>query len=194
MTGLCSGAYASFHATLDLKDVNISEAVLINPLTFYWHEGMVLEGTSIENFDCWNWYKKAVRDMESWKKLFRGRANYSTLVKTIRNRIRVVASAKTRGIRSKGYARSEPFAEGNLSQDLTKITSNSTHLTFVLARSDPGYDILMTDGGKMARRLLKSGKMSLYMIEGTDHTFSKYKPRCHAINTIVNHISNRYKK
>ncbi len=197
MTGLCSGAYASFHAALDLKDVNIAEAVLINPLTFYWHEGMALEGTSIENFGYWNWYRKAARDMESWKKLLRGRANYSTLVKTIRNRVRVVVSAKTRRIRRKGYARSKSLsevAEGDLSQDLAKITSNSRHLTFVLASSDPGYDILMTDGGKMARRLLTSGKMSLYMIEDSDHTFSKYKPRSHAINTIVNHIVNRYKK
>ena len=64
----------------------------------------------------------------------------------------------------------------------------------MLATSDPGYDILMTSAGKTARKLIKSGNIDIHMIEDADHTFSKYQPRCDAINVIVKHIAGRYMK
>jgi len=195
IAGLCSGAYASFHAALDLDNVNIVESVLINPLAFYWREGMALEGTSIENFGYWNWYKKAVKEQGSWKKLVGGKANYSELVNTIKGRIKIVVLAKTRSLRVKFATRNETLselAEGNLDLDLKKLASNNTYLSFVLARSDPGYDILMTDAGKTTRALLSDEKIGLFMIDNTDHTFSKYKPRCNVVGTVVNHIAARY--
>ena len=94
ITGLCSGAYFSFHAALDLDDVNIVESILINPLTFYWHEGMEFDDSPTKNFGYWNWYKKAIKDPKSWKKLIQGGANYRALFDTIKNRMKIVISAK----------------------------------------------------------------------------------------------------
>ena len=197
VTGLCSGAYASFHAALDLDKVDIVESILINPLTFYWHEGMELEETPAKNFGYWNWYKKAAKDPESWKKLMQGRSNYRELINTIKNRVKVVFSGKTRSLRVSHYwanGKTPELAEDELNSDLMKLASNNTQLSFVLAKSDPGYDILMTSAGKTAHTLLDSGKMKIYMIENTDHTFSKYKSRCHVINTIASHMVARYLK
>ena len=41
--GLCSGAHAAFQAALQLDRRPVSEAVLINPLTFYYRPGMSLD-------------------------------------------------------------------------------------------------------------------------------------------------------
>ncbi len=193
VTGLCSGAYFSFHAALDLDDVNIVEGILINPLTFYWHEGMEFENSPTKNFGYWNWYKQAIKDPKSWKKLLRGGANYKALFDTVLNRIKIVFSAKMGGLRhvvSDGESR----VEDDLNKDLVKIASLGRDLSFILARSDPGYDVLMTSAGKTARKLMKDSKINIIMVEDADHTFSKYKPRCDAASAIVKHITARYLK
>ena len=38
--GMCSGAYMAFHSAAQLGNPIVVESVLINPLTFYWKEGM----------------------------------------------------------------------------------------------------------------------------------------------------------
>ncbi|VAW89730.1 Hydrolase, alpha/beta fold family [hydrothermal vent metagenome] len=193
VTGLCSGAYFSFHAALDLDDVNIVEGILINPLTFYWHEGMEFENSPTKNFGYWNWYKQAIKNPKSWKKLLRGGSNYAALFDTVLNRIKIVFSAKTGGLRRVVGGGQTPV-EGDLNKDLMKIASSGRHLSFILAKSDPGYDVLMTSAGKTARKLMKDSKINIIMIEDADHTFSKYKPRCDVANAIVKHITARYLK
>ena len=194
ITGLCSGAYFSFHAALDLDEINIVESLLINPLTFYWHENMELEDSPIKNFGDWNWYKQAIKDPKSWKKLIGGGADYRVLFRTLKDRIKIVTTAK---MKSSSYKENDGNAAASwvneLNTDLTSIASKGRHLSFVLARSDPGYDILMTSAGKTARKLIKNGKIDIHMIEDADHTFSKYKPRCDAVNAIVQHLITRYK-
>jgi len=193
VTGLCSGAYFSFHAALELDDVNIVESILINPLTFYWHEGMEFEKSPVKNFGYWNWYKQAIKKPKSWKKLLRGGADYTALVDTVLNRIKIVFSVKTGGLRRVVSGGQAPVA-GDLNKDLMTIASSGRHLSFILAKSDPGYDVLMTSAGKTARKLMKDSRINIIMIEGADHTFSKYKPRCDVVNVIVKHIAARYLK
>ncbi len=193
ITGLCSGAYFSFHAALDLDDVNIVESILINPLTFYWHEGMEFDASAspTKNFGSWNWYKQAIKDPKSWLKLVRGGADYTVLYDTIKNRIKIVFTAKINSLKSHSSNPASNNTLNDLNIDLMKI-SNSTYLSFVLARSDPGYDILMTSAGKTAKKLIKAGKIDVYLIDDADHTFSKYQPRGDVINTMVKHIVYRY--
>ena len=193
VTGLCSGAYFSFHAALELDDVNIVESILINPLTFYWHEGMAFENSPTKNFGYWNWYKQAIKDPNSWKKLLRGGSNYAALFDTIFNRIKIVFSAKTGGLR-RVVSGGQPSLEGDLNKDLLKIASSGRHLSFIMAKMDPGYDVLMTSAGKTARKLMKDSRLNIIMIEDADHTFSKYKPRCDAVDAMVKHIVARYLK
>ncbi len=191
VTGLCSGAYFSFHAALDLKDVNIVESILINPLTFYWHKGMEFENSPTKNFGYWNWYKQAIKDPESWKKLLRGGSNYAALFDTIFNRIKIVFYAKMGRFRRVTSGGQTPI-EDDLNEDLMTIVTAGRRLSFILARSDPGYDVLMTSAGNTARKLMKDSRINIIMIEDADHTFSKYKPRCDALNAFIKHITARY--
>ncbi len=194
LTGLCSGAYFSFHAALDLQDENIVESILINPLVFYWEKGMSFENSTSGNVSAWNWYKQAMLEPESWKKLFGGNVNYKQIFKTISTRIILKVKPITKRIFSSNSTRNEVNSkkEKDLDKDLMKITENNTHLTFVLSKSDPGYDLLMTSAGSTARKLCKQKKLDIIIIKNADHTFSKFKPRKDAIISYIEHIKQRY--
>ena len=197
LMGLCSGAYFSFLAAVKLKSCNIIESLLINPLTFYWEEGMTVDNSPTQSYSHWSWYKQALRDPKSWKKLFSGRADIRFLFKTVLKRIRIKIASKARKIHKpvSGCAKKESKSMSlskDLDSNLLQIKQNGRHLSFVLSRQDPGYDILMTKAGKTAKKLQKKGNISISFVEKADHTFSKYKPRCDAIQTIVSHIRKRY--
>lgn len=192
--GLCSGSYISFHAAKDISNLNIAECVLINPLTFYWEEGMSLNASPAQNYSHWNWYKSAFKDYGSWLKLFKGQIAFKMLFVTLFNRLKVVVSSKIKSWQSVPEEGDAAIKGKNLNHDLLNIVSNQTQISFFLARNDPGYDIVMTSAGKTAKKLLKQGKMDMYFVEDADHTFSKYVPRCSAINYVVEHLSRRYSK
>ena len=48
LMGLCSGAYAAFQSAGQIADPVLVESVLINPLTYFWNEGMSLNATLTE--------------------------------------------------------------------------------------------------------------------------------------------------
>ncbi len=191
LMGLCSGAYFSFHAALDLVEINIIENILINPLTFYWDECISETNSSTKHFRIWNWYKKALTSPDSWTKLFKGKIDYKSLLRAIKNRLKVKLMYK---LRSGSQHRKINIDKHRLQLgfDLVKITNNNTHIQFILSRSDPGYDILMTNAGKIVKKLKKEKKINISFIEDADHTFSKYKPRCDVINTVIQLFNDRY--
>ncbi len=192
LMGLCSGAYFSFHAALDLTEKNIIESVLINPLTFYWDEGMSEENSPTRHFSTWNWYKKAFASPDSWAKLLKGKIDYKSLFSAVKNRMQTRLMARLGQITPGATVKNTNKHRHQLGQDLAKIASNNIHLQFILSRSDPGYDILMTNAGKTINKLQKANKLHIKFIENADHTFSKYKPRCETIKTLVQLFKDRY--
>jgi len=191
LMGLCSGAYFSFHAALELKKINIVEIILINPLTFYWEQGMTVETSSAQNFSIWNWYKQAITSKESWIKLAKGKIDYKSLFNAIKDRIKTKYFSKIAFSKNNNSATNHFNKHRNkLSTDLARIADNGCHLQFILSRSDPGYDILMINAGRIVKNLKKNNKLGIDFIEQADHTFSKYTPRCSLMSTIIAHFKN----
>jgi len=197
--GLCSGSYFSFNAALDLKDVNIVKCILINPLTFYWEKGMSLELSPTKNFSHWNWYMSAIRNPASWIKMLKGKIAFAALTKTVLNRIKIVISSRISSIAednklndniTNGNKLNGNTCKHNLAGCLKDIIYNKTHLYFVLARKDPGYDILMMGAGKVVKKLIRRGEINIDFIENADHTFSKVVPRCDLIKMVLKNVSN----
>jgi alpha-beta hydrolase superfamily lysophospholipase len=180
--GLCSGAHTAFHAGLTLENDALREVVLINPLTFYWAEGMSLETT--RNFEDAVAYKRSMRDPRRWLKLLRGNVNVRRLL------VVMAAQAKTK-VKSQLDALAETFLPDRgppLSRDLKKLVSMQRPVSFFIAEGDPGRDILMAGAGRTATKSLKSGALSLEMIPGADHTFSQFKPRKHLMSRLGIHL------
>ena len=180
--GLCSGAHNTFHAGLTLTGHDIRELVLINPLTFYWAEGMSLETT--RHFEDAIQYRKSMRDPGRWLKLLRGGVNMARLAET------VVGLAKEK-VKSQRDALREVFMAGRaprLARDLRRLFAMKRPLSFFIAEGDPGREILMTQAGRTATRALKTGDIRVEIIPDADHTFSQLKPRGELMRRLRLHL------
>lgn len=168
--GLCSGAHSAFHAGLSMPEHSIAELVVINPLTFYWKEGLSL--STSRRFADMQMYKASMRNASRWRKLLRGDVD-------VRRPIAVVLGQFTTFARSHWDALVEMLVPGSgprLSRDLRKLFAMGRHVTFVIAEGDPGLDILMAGARHTATRGLRSGHIGIEFIPGADHTFSQSGP------------------
>jgi alpha-beta hydrolase superfamily lysophospholipase len=181
--GLCSGAHTAFHAGLAESGEEFGELILINPLTFYWTEGMSLE--TVSKFEDLQAYRKSMRDPARWLKLLRGDVNFARLLEVAMDRPRTLA-------RSYYDALCEmllPDRAPRLSQDLRRLLEHQRRVTFLIAEGDPGRDILMAGAKHTASRGLKSGRIRLEMIPGGDHTFSRLTPREALLERLAAHLA-----
>jgi alpha-beta hydrolase superfamily lysophospholipase len=169
--GLCSGAHTAFHAGVRFSEEDIEDIVLINPLTFYWHEGMSLE-TTRRYFDLVA-YRQSARDPKRWLKLLRGRVDMGNLMRTLSMHAKSLWKSHYDEIRE--IVR--PATASPLSRDLQKLFSLDRRITMIVAEGDPGVELLMASARRTAKRALKSGRIRLFMIDAADHTFSRAKPR-----------------
>jgi len=177
--GLCSGAHTAFQAALQLDRRPVSEAVLINPLTFYYSPGMSLDEPATLPTGHWRRYAAYLGSVQGWSKL--QRVDLTALRKVIRLLGRGRASS------------SRSSAPGNnLAEDLERVTSQGRALTFVFSRYDPGYDLLVSGAGRVVRRLARSGQIRLWFIDGANHTFDRRRHRAEMIASITSHLSQRH--
>jgi alpha-beta hydrolase superfamily lysophospholipase len=177
--GLCSGAHTAFQAALQLDRRPVTEAVLINPLTFYYRPGMSLDEPATLPAGHWRRYASYLGSVHGWSKLL------SVDLAVLRRVLRALGPSR---------ASSSPgSAPGNsLTGDLERATSQGRALTFVFSRYDPGYDLLVSGAGRAVRRLARSGQIRLWFIDGANHTFDRRRPRAEMIASITSHLSQRY--
>lgn len=194
--GLCAGAYASFHAKLDLPEAPIVECILINPLTFYWKEGMSLEESPVTHFRNWNSYMKSMQQWNRWMKLFEGKVSLKNIFTTVLQRSLLFIVSKMKGIkrhlRFRKHSSSIKVTKGDLATDIQRLVADDTRLSFVFSDTDPGREILMSDAKATINKLLQTGAVSIDVIENADHTFKARNPRQQLIQHITNHIIQRY--
>ncbi|MBI1422183.1 MAG: hypothetical protein GC149_01870 [Gammaproteobacteria bacterium] len=192
LTGLCSGAYFAFRACLDLTDIDIVECHMINPLTFHWEAGMTIDDSPAVTYVNWYAYKKSIKNPASWLKLLTGRVSIKNLLTTIWNRLMILTTARIRALQNYKDKTPAKYEGKDLDKNLYCLAERNIHISFLLARDDAGYDVLMSMAGKTARKLQKRSKLSIQFIEKADHTFSRYTPRCQAINKLVEHFENKW--
>ena len=192
LAGLCSGAYFAFRASYDLTDVNIVECYMINPLTFHWEEGMTIDDSPAVTYAVWHSYKKSIKRPERWFKLLTGRISIKNLVTTIWDRMIILTTARIHALTLNNDKTSKKYEGKNLGKNLHCLAERNIQISFLLARDDAAYDVLMSMAGKTAKKLQKRSKLSIQFIEKADHTFSRYMPRCQAINKMVEHFENKW--
>jgi pimeloyl-ACP methyl ester carboxylesterase len=187
--GLCSGAHAAFHVALDLKARPIVECFLINPLTFYWKEGMSLSAPpNVDN--RWHYYKHTMRNKQRWIKFLRGQANTKAILNTIKEKaIKSALSAMYNVLESLNLA-SRPG--DNLNRDVKDACSGGKKLSFVFSSQDPGFDILMSNAKNAVKKCIKRKSINIAFIEGADHTFTTRAHRIELTNKLIGHFLSKY--
>jgi pimeloyl-ACP methyl ester carboxylesterase len=165
LAGLCSGAYLSFTAAR--LGVPVERIVMINPLTFYWHDGDTLENLPVGHFAEVGYYASAMRDAVRWRRLLSGRSNLTSVVA-------MVARESLRQVRNVVEHVLQTSAPGgdDLAGDLTRMVERGLSAAFVFSEADPGRRLLEAQAGDTTRQLLQRRLIVMPLIAGADHTFS----------------------
>lgn len=175
--GICSGAHTAYHSALTAvaceRQGLLKEILLINPLTFYWEEGMSLAIPSeVKNLHDTVYYRQSIRNLEKWKKLITGKASTGYILRYIIDRAGNVLRDRAKELKEMLFKQ-----PSRLAKDLKRIQDYGIQIRFLLSSTDPGYDILKSQARRALRRGIARKSLALDLIAGADHTFSRKEKR-----------------
>lgn len=198
LAGLCSGAYVAFQAAAQFENPALVESILINPLTFFWKDGMTIEAPDSAEFARFHYYSRSALQPSKWLKLLTGKSRIGLLgaMKMLawrwRPRKSRPVSAGDLCVCGHDAHVGHPPRE-NLASDLRHIAASGRRLACFFSREDPGASLLMFHARRAVKALCKAGKMNLFFIDNADHTFSKRQPRETAVSAVVEYLAERYR-
>ncbi|SHM40004.1 alpha/beta fold hydrolase [Rhizobacter sp. OV335] len=184
LMGLCSGAYTAFQTGLVEQAAQISELVLINPLTWRWVEG---DAVDTKHFSAVAHYKGTMRRLDSWKKLLRGQVNLVYLAGVVLSHLRKQVASRVSAITELLFPSRGPL----LSRQLRQLFAAKRHVTLIVSSGDPGWDMLQDGARQTARRAIKNGDLALEFIDEADHTFSREAARRRVVAAIGRRLTAR---
>lgn len=162
--GLCSGAYHSFKAAV--SGAPMQRALMINPLTFFWKDGMSLDVDPAS-------YQRSLTDGAKWRKLIRGQIKPLAVWRIVAGRMH---KRCTRIMRSMARALGLSLQD-DLVFELAMAARNAAPLQFVFSSSDPGESMLRDGGGAAVNRLQKQGDLTISRLDNADHIFTQLQAR-----------------
>jgi alpha-beta hydrolase superfamily lysophospholipase len=182
LMGLCSGAYYAFQSAVQFDDPALLECVMINPLTFFWREGMVVETPQTMKLKIRQQIQSAALNGDPLSENSDDREH----------RCATEQPQRVRGASDTAAFPSHP-ATDDLAGDLVCAARTKRLLTFLFSRSDPGYDILTFSAKRLVDEMCATGQMRVGFIEGADHNFTRRVPREALLDAIVADLSGRYR-
>lgn len=199
LMGLCSGAYAAFQAAAQFPDQVLVESVLINPLTFYWEEGMTLEESPTKELRDFDYYRRSALDPMKWVKLLTGQSKigFRGAATMVANRLKSIYERATTNSVERAAVPERPEKishpdEEDLPGDLRRIAGFGRKLTMFFSASDPGFNILNFHAKKHVKSLRSRKQLKIEFIEEADHTFTIRSARWDLIDGIAKHLRERY--
>jgi alpha/beta superfamily hydrolase len=182
VVGLCSGAYYAFKAAV--ARLPLDDAVIVNPLTFFWKDGMSLAyprhrvATDIKR------YRINSFSIASWRKLLSGQVDLRQLSQVLWRHLRVALATP---VRAAARAAGRPFPD-DLPTELRHAAAAGISLQFVFSDGDPGFELLCQQGGGSARRMQARDELTVSVIAAADHTFTDLKARAALIDVLTRKV------
>ncbi|MFT3859687.1 MAG: alpha/beta hydrolase [Aquabacterium sp.] len=174
LLGLCSGAYHALKAVV--RDMPADAAIMINPLTYFWKEGMSLDPGTVSEarvaMDMMR-HRQSVWRLATWKKVLGGGISVKRLIQIASQTLRWAGHKIGRQLaRRLGL----PMKE-DLGRELQHVAARAVPMYFIFSDSDPGLPMLRTQGGPAVDQLVQQGRLSIQLIAHADHTFTLAAPR-----------------
>lgn len=175
LSGVCSGAYHSFQAAIHARpDSKLAGAILINPLTYYWEKGSsVLSRDDLRTVGQEQYYAQSMRDPKRWVKLLSGNVDVTQLAGFVRR----AAVRQSKNVGKKLLERVGLVEKPRLASDAERVLAARRYLRFIFSDTDPGYKLLLHQGGRAIADMLKVNRLPLAFIARSDHTFAHWKSR-----------------
>ena len=185
LAGLCSGAYHALRAAV--AGVPASRLLLVNPLTYFWKDGMSAEDMhrALEVARSLAYYRQRLFSESLWKKLLRGQLSLWRVVRVVMQRplLPLAALGRDWGRRLKIRL---PY---DLGAELEDLTGRGVQLSFIFSRGEPGLDRLLLQCGATLKRL--APQCRLHVIDTADHIFSRSAARSHLEEILSAEIATR---
>lgn len=169
LLGLCAGAYHGLKAAV--RGARADSVVAINPLTFFWHDGMSLEEPmhSYRVKEDFTRYRRRMMSWKVWSKVLRGDIDLARPMLVVLERARALI-----GSQLCEFARLVRFPlRDDLVTEIRSLVDRRVSLSFLFAEGDPGHALLSEQGGRAVRRWLADGTIGLATVPNADHTFSR---------------------
>ena len=198
LVGLCSGAYNAFQAAAQLSNPILVESVLINPLTFFWKEGMTIETSPTRQIISWHYYLTALLQPKKWLGLITGNSHLGVAgaVKRLAQRPRLFnKSPATSALPSYSSNAATTYAHPqteDLPRDLDRAIASGRNLSLFCSSGDPGHFILMLQAKRKAKQLCRAGRLNVFFVQNADHTFSNDRARSAITQCVSTHLIKRY--
>ena len=183
VVGLCSGAYHGLKSAV--AGESIDSLVPINPVTFFWKDGMSLDYPAHIVASESHRYAQSIFKLASWMKLLRGEVHVTAFLQLIFRRLLSLFEHHLRDI-ARRIGR--PLAH-DLGVELESIAAHGIRIDFLFAEGDPGIDLLRLQGGATIRRLRAQNCLHVHVIDGPDHTFTpmwSHAPFIDRLTSIIN--------
>jgi hypothetical protein len=187
VAGLCSGAHYAFHSAL--VGPRVVEAILINPLTFYWKPGLSPDYAEHVVLRQTAHYRQALFRRATWSKALRGELDLGRAFRTLTERARLAALAQGRRLASRAGL---SLGGEDLPGDLQRLRRAGVFVTFVFGEAEPGLAQLDEKAGFLLRRPDARRWLRLEVVRGADHTFTPLWSQRHLVTLLVDHLSARY--
>lgn len=187
LAGICSGAHHAFHSGV-AGHPNLTRLILINPLTFYWREGMSLATPSDQQVTVdSHYYARTLRSAAAWKKLFSGKVNYAYIAK-FALRFGMKKAGASLGALKRLFV---PIPTNQFTRDLMRLKQSGIETSLIISEYDPGWGLL-NDASQMKR----ASVFSKFLVNGTtipkaNHTFSKRSSRPLLVEAIITSLNQR---
>jgi pimeloyl-ACP methyl ester carboxylesterase len=181
LVGICSGAYVAFQGAAQYTHAALMASIVMNPLTYFWREGMSLNEAPNEKARVWHRYRDAIFNPSKWLRLLSGKTHLS-IGQAARAAMRLLVPSRRLAMQSCTHNNSTQSSWGhpatqNLAADLMKVRSNQRKLVLIVSEEEPGHFLLMNQAKKEAEQLLAEGSLHVEFIANADHTFSTQSAR-----------------
>lgn len=194
LMGLCSGAYASFQAAAQFDDADLVEAIMINPLTYFWQNGMSLETAPTKELIREHYYLSSALQPAKWLKLLSGRSHIGVrgALRMVAQRLGLIKSQRTCKVAdaTENTGPSHPATQ-DLPGDLKRVVASGRQLSMFFSTTDPGYSILLGQARRQAKRMVRRQQLSVTFIDNADHTFSRHSARRRLVDSLCEHLQRR---
>lgn len=187
LVGLCAGAYVAFKTAQRTPDV--ASIVAINPLTFFWREGMSLD-VPASRLGAARAAGQARHDMLSaaqWRRVLTGQIDLPKMLRLLLTAAGLWVIDQAREV---GRMARLPMRD-DLARELRTLARQGTLMNFVFAETDPGEALLRSQGGRLVARLQARDSLRIERIDGADHTFTSRAARRRLIDVLQTMFANR---
>jgi len=168
LIGLCSGAFLAFHTAN--ADERVAGQALLNQQTFYWREGDSLALAARRSVRASSFYKKALLETDTWKRLLVGQIHVGVIAGAFLRRFSNLIASQ--GKAAKSFASGRGWDGSEVAGHFRRALARGTQVLLVFSDEDGGIDVMEAHLGAGARKVKRRPGFRLEIIPGPDHTFT----------------------